>query len=210
MSAELLPILLQGVVLGVSLCLTLGPQSLFVLRQGLRGEQALQVAAICALSDVIMIAAGASGSGALLAAFPSVRSLAAWSGAVLVVACGALQLIGTVLRIDACSAPGRAAKAASRAIMPAIVLSLLNPQVYLEMVGVVGGAALRFAEVERVAFACGVMLVSPLWFFGLALAGRRAAAVMQNRRAAVALDLAAASLMLALGTAMALAEFGVR
>ncbi|HUL07377.1 MAG TPA: LysE family transporter [Candidatus Acidoferrum sp.] len=210
MSAELLPILLQGVLLGVGLCLTLGPQSLFVLRQGLRGDQALQVAAICALSDVVMVVAGASGSGALLAAFPSVRSLAAWGGAALVVACGVLQLIGSVLRIHEHPAPGRAAKAASCAIAPAIILSLLNPQVYLEMVGVVGGAALRFAEVERVAFACGVMLVSPLWFFGLALAGRRAAAVMRSRRAAVALDLAAASLMLGLGTAMALAEFGVR
>src|SRR5215813_3447482 len=90
MPAELLPILLQGVVLGVGLCLSLGPQSIFVLRQGLRGDQALQVAAICALSDVVMIVAGASGSGALLATFPSVRSLATWGGAALIMACGVL------------------------------------------------------------------------------------------------------------------------
>jgi L-lysine exporter family protein LysE/ArgO len=208
MSAALLPILLQGVALGVSLCLTLGPQSLFVLRQGLRGEQALQVAAICAFSDVVMVIAGAGGAGVLLAAFPAMRHLAGWGAAALVVAYGALQLIAIVLRIHERPAPGRGACAASRALTPAIVLSLLNPQVYLEMIGVVGGAALRFAEIERVAFAFGVMVVSPLWFFGLALAGRRAAAVMRSRRAVTALDLAAASLMLGLGTAMALAEFG--
>ena len=65
MSASLVPILLQGMALGVSLCFTLGPQSLFVLRQGMRGERALQVATICSLSDVAMIIAGAAGFGCL-------------------------------------------------------------------------------------------------------------------------------------------------
>jgi L-lysine exporter family protein LysE/ArgO len=90
-----------------------------------------------------------------------------------------------------------------------VAFSLLNPQVYLEMVGVVGSVALRFAEAERAAFALGVMLVSPLWFFALALAGRRLAALARCQRAAFVLDLAAASLMLGLGTAMALAESGL-
>lgn len=97
----------------------------------------------------------------------------------------------------------------SCAIAQAVAFSLLNPQVYLEMVGVVGSAALRFAEAERAAFALGVMLVSPLWFFGLALAGRRLAALARCRRAAFVLDLVTASLMLGLGAAMALAESGL-
>jgi L-lysine exporter family protein LysE/ArgO len=97
MSAELVPILLQGVALGASLCFTLGPQSLFVLRQGMRGERALQVATICSLSDVAMIFAGAAGFGALLAAFPSFTALAGWGSAALVVVYGAMQLTGTLL-----------------------------------------------------------------------------------------------------------------
>ena len=78
------------------------------------------------------------------------------------------------------------------------------------MVGVVGTVAIRFAEAERVAFTLGVMLVSPLWFFGLALAGRRLAVSMRCPRTARALDLVTASLMLALGAAMVLAESGLR
>jgi L-lysine exporter family protein LysE/ArgO len=210
MSADLLPVLLQGVALGISLCFTLGPQSLFVLRQGMRGERALQVATICSLSDVAMILAGATGFGALLAAFPSFTNLAGWSSAALVVVYGAMQLTDVLLRGRKRRAPPPlAVRAASCAIMPAVAFSLLNPQVYLEMVGVVGSVALRFAEAERAAFALGVMLVSPLWFFGLALAGRRLAALMRCKRTAVALDLATASLMLGLGTAMALAESGL-
>jgi len=210
MSAGLLPILLQGIALGVSLCLTLGPQSLFVLRQGMRGEQALQVAAICSLSDAALVVAGAAGFGALLAAFPTFESLAGWGGAALVVACGGTQLMGALRRCrDRTAPPRQVVRAASCAILPAVAFSLLNPQVYLEMVGVVGSVAIRFAETERAAFALGVMLVSPLWFFGLALAGRRLAALMRGTRAAMALDLVTASLMLGLGTAMALTESGL-
>ena len=208
-SAGLLPILLQGIALGVSLCFTLGPQSLFVLRQGMRRERALQVATICALADAAMILAGATGFGALLAAFPSFTRLAGWGSAALVVVYGAMQLTGTLLRGRQRGAPPPALRAASRALAPAMAFSLLNPQVYLEMVGVVGSVALRFAEAERAVFALGVMLVSPLWFFGLAFAGRRLAALMRCKRTAFALDLATASVMLGLGTAMALAESGV-
>ena len=208
MSAGLLPILLQGIALGVSLCFSLGPQSLFVLRQGMRGAQALQVATICSLSDVAMALAGATGFGALLAAFPSVTTVAGWGSAALVVVYGGMQLTGALLRVRERRAP-LAVRAASCAIAPAVAFSLLNPQVYLEMVGVVGSVAIRFAEAERVAFTLGVMLVSPLWFFGLALAGRRLAALMRCKRAALALDLVTASLMLGLGAAMALAESGL-
>lgn len=210
MSADLLPILLQGIALGAGLCFTLGPQSVFVLRQGMRGERALQVATICSLSDVAMIVAGAAGFGGLLAAFPSFTTLAGWGSAALVVVYGAMQLTGALLRgRERRAASPIAVRAASCAIAPAVAFSLLNPQVYLEMVGVVGSVALRFAEAERAAFALGVMLVSPLWFFGLALAGRRLAALMRCRRAALALDLATSALMLGLGTAMAVAESGL-
>jgi L-lysine exporter family protein LysE/ArgO len=209
-SADLLPILLQGIALGASLCFTLGPQSLFVLRQGMRRERALQVATICSLSDAAMILAGATGFGALLAAFPSFASLAGWGSVALVVACGAMQLTGTLLHGRKRGAPPPLARrAAACAIAPAMAFSLLNPQVYLEMVGVVGSVAIRFAEAERAVFVLGVMLVSPLWFFGLAFAGRRLAALMRCRRTAFALDLATASVMLGLGTAMALAESGL-
>jgi L-lysine exporter family protein LysE/ArgO len=73
-------------------------------------------------------------------------------------------------------------------------------------VGVVGSVAIRFAGAERAMFALGVMLVSPLWFFGLAVAGRRIARLLHHERAVFALDLGTASLMLGLGTSMVLTD----
>jgi L-lysine exporter family protein LysE/ArgO len=202
-------ILFQGVALGVSLCCTLGPQSVFVLRQGLHGKAALEVATICSLADLALIVAGAVGFGALLSAFPSVAKSAGWGSALFIFGYG-LKLLADAALAGAGPARSDTGRTRTCAVATAVALSVLNPQVYLEMVGVVGSVALRFPETDRAnraIFAFGVMLVSPLWFFGLAVGGRRLAARMDSRRVAQAIDLTTAAVMLGLGAALGLAEF---
>ena len=58
--------LLAGLGFGLSLIVAIGAQNAFVLRQGLRGEHVAAVVAICAVSDVVLIAAGVAGAGAVL------------------------------------------------------------------------------------------------------------------------------------------------
>ena len=62
--------LLAGLGLGFSLIIAIGAQNLFVLRQGLRREHVVLVAAICAISDAALIALGVSGIGLVLNAVP--------------------------------------------------------------------------------------------------------------------------------------------
>jgi L-lysine exporter family protein LysE/ArgO len=90
-----------------------------------------------------------------------------------------------------------------------LALSLLNPQVYLEMVVLVGGLALQFPSGERVLFATGVALVSPLWFFGLVAGGRRLGPLFARPRALSALDTAGGLVMLALAATIAVGELGL-
>jgi L-lysine exporter family protein LysE/ArgO len=207
MSVHLLSIFIQGVALGVGLCCTLGPQSIFVLRQGMRCKAAIEVAMICSIADLVLIAAGAAGFGTALAAFPSLARFAGWCGAAFICAYGGKLLLDVLndARIDREASRGR-----SCAIATAFALSVLNPQVYLEMIGVVGSVAVRFASGDRAMFAFGVMLVSPLWFFGLAVGGRRLATLAGSRRALRVVDLATAMLMLGLGALFGLAEVARR
>ena len=59
-----------GLGLGLSLIIAIGAQNLFVLRQGLRREHVVAVAAICAAADAALIALGVSGVGFALQAMP--------------------------------------------------------------------------------------------------------------------------------------------
>jgi len=81
---------LAGLGLGFSLIIAIGAQNLFVLRQGLRREHVLAVAAICAISDAVLIALGVSGIGFVLQAVPWLVDVVRWAGALFLVAYGVL------------------------------------------------------------------------------------------------------------------------
>jgi L-lysine exporter family protein LysE/ArgO len=81
---------LAGLGLGFSLIIAIGAQNLFVLRQGLRREHVLAVAAICAISDAMLIALGVSGVGFVLQAVPWLVDVVRWAGALFLVAYGVL------------------------------------------------------------------------------------------------------------------------
>ncbi|WP_353328838.1 LysE family transporter, partial [Chitiniphilus shinanonensis] len=61
---------LQGLSLGGGLIVAIGAQNAHVLRMGLSRRHALLTAAVCALCDAALIAAGLAGMGALLAGSP--------------------------------------------------------------------------------------------------------------------------------------------
>ena len=80
--------LLAGLGLGFSLIVAIGAQNLFVLRQGIRREHVFVVAAICALSDAVLIVLGVSGVGLVLLAAPWLIDVVRWAGAIFLVAYG--------------------------------------------------------------------------------------------------------------------------
>lgn len=81
---------LAGLGLGFSLIVAIGAQNLFVLRQGLRRDRVLLTAAICALSDALLIVLGVTGVGLLVRALPWLFDAVRWVGAVFLVGYGAL------------------------------------------------------------------------------------------------------------------------
>lgn len=82
--------ILSGLGLGLSLIVAIGAQNLFVLRQGLRREHVLAVAAICAISDAVLIVLGVSGIGLVLGAVPWLIDAVRWAGALFLIAYGLL------------------------------------------------------------------------------------------------------------------------
>ena len=70
----------QGIILGMAMILPIGPQNAFVLSQGIRRQYPVMVAALCAISDAILISLGVFGGGALLAQSPLLLQLVTWAG----------------------------------------------------------------------------------------------------------------------------------
>ena len=105
---------LAGLGLGFSLIIAIGAQNLFVLRQGLRREHVLAVAAICAVSDAVLIALGVSGVGLVLDAVPWLIDVVRWAGALFLVGYGLLAArrawrpSGTAGAADAADEPAAA------------------------------------------------------------------------------------------------------
>ncbi len=157
-----------GLLTGLSLIVVIGVQNALVLRQGLRREHVGLVVAVCALGDVVLIAAGTAGLGALASANPDALRVLAWVGAA--------YLVWTALGSFRSALHPRALEAAapvSRGSVLATVLGVtwLNPHVYLDTVVMLGSIAASHGA-QRWVFAFGAMSASVVWFASLGLGAR--------------------------------------
>lgn len=199
----MLPTLIAGFGLGLSLIVAIGAQNLFVLRQGIRREHAIVVAAVCALSDAALIALGVSGLGAVLHAVPWLIDAVRWAGAAFLAvyaalaARRALRPTGDALRVerdsqDAASAPARAGTTATATrltpvLLTCLALTWLNPHVYLDTVFLLGSVANTHGD-DRWWFAAGAAVASVVWFFALAIGARHLGRWLSTPRAWRVLD----------------------
>lgn len=218
-----LTVLVAGFGLGLSLIVAIGAQNVFVLRQGIRREHVFVVAAICAVSDAVLIAAGVGGMGAALQAAPWLIGVARWAGAAFLVGYGLLAArrawrgSESGLVVDekgpdpAPGAPGPVATATATAtrtallpvVLTCLALTWLNPHVYLDTVILLGSVGATFGD-QRWIFAAGAMLASVVWFFSLAYGARLLGGVLATPRAWRILDGIIAVVMIAIAVSLVL------
>jgi L-lysine exporter family protein LysE/ArgO len=169
----LLPTALAGLGLGASLIIAIGAQNAFVLRQGLRREHIGLVIVICAASDIVLIALGVAGAGALFTAVPWLVTVARIAGAAFLVLYAALAARRALrpapesLQADA----ARRGSGAAAVALTCLALTWLNPHVYLDTVVLLGSIASTHGD-GRWAFGAGAAVASILWFTALGLGAR--------------------------------------
>jgi L-lysine exporter family protein LysE/ArgO len=144
---------LSGLGLGLSLIVAIGAQNAFVLRQGLRRDHVLMIVAICAFSDLTLIALGVGGAGLLFTTVPALVEVARWVGAVFLMFYGALAARRAVRpsRLTAEGPPAAESVGATRPSTLAVAatclaLTWLNPHVYLDTVVLLGSVASTHGE----------------------------------------------------------------
>jgi L-lysine exporter family protein LysE/ArgO len=192
----------SGLGLGLSLIVAIGAQNAFVLRQGLRVEHVAAVVAVCAVSDVVLIAAGVSGAGALLTRLPWLVPVVCFAGAAFLLGYGLLAA-RRALRPGALQAGAEGVAAGLAATVgTCLALTWLNPHVYLDTVVLLGSLASTFGD-RRWAFAVGAALGSVVWFAALGFGARLLRPVFARPAAWRVLDALIAGVMTALAVSLA-------
>jgi L-lysine exporter family protein LysE/ArgO len=161
----------SGLGLGLALIIAIGAQNAFVLRQGLRGEHVVAVVAVCALSDLVLIAAGIAGTGALLDAAPEAVMVIRWAGAAFLLGYGALAARRALRPAGALTTEAAQRTPLLPTVLTASALTWLNPHVYLDTVVLLGSVAATQGDL-RWHFGAGAAVGSLLWFSALGAGGR--------------------------------------
>ncbi|WP_238420553.1 LysE/ArgO family amino acid transporter [Gordonia sp. 'Campus'] len=202
MTSYLVPAL-AGLLTGAGLIIAIGPQNVFVLRQGVARQHTGVVVAVCAVSDVVLIVAGVAGLGALVAAHPQVVTFAKLAGGLYVGALGVLAARRCLRTDEAIAANAEEAESAGRwvAVGTALALTWLNPHVYLDTVLTMGAIANGHGN-GKWAFAFGACIASILWFGALGGGARRLAGFFASPRAWKVLDAVVAVIMIGMAVAL--------
>ena len=190
--------LLSGLASGLSLIVAIGAQNAFVLRQGVQRSHVLLVVAVCALSDVVLIALGVAGVGVLIELAPGVLEVVRWAGAAFLLAYGLMAALRAVRGTQA-SQPVAGQKGTwVAALGTCLALTWLNPHVYLDTVLLLGSLAGSHGADGRWWFAGGAGLGSIAWFAALGTGARFLAPVFARPGSWRVLDGGIALVMVAL------------
>ncbi|MFB8230340.1 LysE/ArgO family amino acid transporter [Cellulosimicrobium sp. NPDC055967] len=206
--------LAAGLAAGLSLIVAIGAQNAFVLRQGLRREHVLPVVLVCALSDLVLIAAGTAGLGALVTGAPALLTVVRWGGAAFLLTLAALAARRALRPGGLDPASGAGATSARSAVGTSLALTWLNPHVYLDTVLLLGSLAAGYAathaggagdpDAARWLFGAGAMVASIAWFTALGFGARLLAPVFARPGAWRVLDGAIAVVMATIGVSLLL------
>ncbi|GAB6181840.1 LysE/ArgO family amino acid transporter [Desulfotomaculum defluvii] len=163
---------IHGFLLAFGLILPLGVQNVFVFNQGAnqptlwRAAPVIITAAVC---DTLLITMAVLGVSILVLNMLWLKTVLFGVGIIFLIYMGWNTWQSTT---GSNEQEQQEAMTPKRQILFAASVSLLNPHAILDTVGVIGTSSLHYTGSSKWVFALAAIIVSWLWFFGLAVAGR--------------------------------------
>lgn len=179
----MLAVFLQGLALEAAMILPLGPQNVFVMNQGIRRQYHLMIASLCALSDSLLICAAIFGGSALLSRSPLLLALVTWGGVAFLIWYGWAAFRTAFSKHLVLAVAQEMKQSRWRIVATMLLVTWLNPHVYLDTFVVLGSLGGQLAPDIRSWFAFGAISASVIWFFALALLASWLAPKLQTQRA---------------------------
>ena len=170
--------IIPGFLAGLSLIIAIGAQNAFVIRQGLTKKYVLLTVLICAFSDAILIALGASGLGALIKSNKNILEFVRWFG-VIYLLWFAFKSAKSLFKKEVLNSAGEASANRKSVILTVLALTFLNPHVYLDTVILLGSISNQFGT-DKWFFVIGAMLSSFIWFTAIGFGAKSASRFMSQ------------------------------
>ena len=194
---------LTGFILGFSLILAIGAQNSFVLRQGLLGRHVFTVALFCSLSDALLISIGVAGISIFLNNYIDLVSNWLFGiSAIWLTVYGLMRLRNVVKGKSALVIESASTNGLISTLSFLVVLTFVNPHVYLDTVVLIGSVSQQFPGNIKVAYVLGASLASFVFFFSLAYGAKFLSPIMQKPIAWRLLDSIIAFVMFSLAIKM--------
>jgi L-lysine exporter family protein LysE/ArgO len=198
---------IQGFILSASIIVALGPQNLFLLRNGLCGKNMFCAVLISTLAQIVLVSLGIGGLSAIISTNPMVQVIATVGGILFLIVYGGRSLIN-VFRSAAATSETATISQISNAtatsipatILAALTFSFLNPASYVDTLMVIGSKSLFFAGDQRIIFGIGAVLASAVWYFILTYGASRLAPLFRSKQSWRVLDVVSGCIMI--GTAV--------
>ena len=156
-------IFIQGLIIGFTLIIVIGPQNLFVINQGLKKNYVFVVCLICSLSDSLLIILGIVISSYLIEISLYLVEILKFLGAGWLILYGINKIknsfnignYGPIIKIENVKS----------IIFTTLAFTFLNPHVYLDTVILIGSISLNFDD--KFSFGFGVVISSFIFFYSL-------------------------------------------
>ena len=197
--------IVPGFLAGLSLIIAIGAQNAFVIRQGLTKKYVLLTVLICACSDALLIALGASGLGALIKSNKDFLEFVRWFG-VAYLLWFAFKSARSAFKQEFLNSAGEASANKKSVVLTVLALTFLNPHVYLDAVILLGSISNQFGS-DKWFFVTGAIIASFLWFTSIGFGAKSASRFMSRPIFWKILDSLIAAIMLSIAAFLAFYNF---
>ena len=186
---------IQGLIIGLTLIIAIGPQNLFIIQQGLKESYVFTICLICSISDAILIIIGIVLSSYLTTLSENFVQILKFIGAGWLLLYGILKIKNSFRKKEFETMHKN--EKFKNIVFITLAFTFLNPHVYLDTIILIGTISLNFNY--KFSFALGVIISSFLFFFILGYFSKYLSKYFNNNRSWFIIDNLFGILMISYG-----------
>ena len=187
---------IQGLIIGSTLIIAIGPQNLFVINQGLKKSFVFTVVLFCSLSDSILIIIGINLSSVIVGINPNTIIILKILGGIWLAFYG-LNKIRYVSKLRNLQNIDTIESDFKKILISLFLITYANPHVYLDTIILIGSISTNFNS--QLFFGIGSVMASFIFFFALGYLSKLLSKYIYSNKTWFWIDLIVGLLMIVYG-----------